>query len=415
MNTLPLELLFVVVGYLDTQTIKRHLTLCKGFHAASEPDLRIIKLIQTNQVYKSELLRTIYAKWNYQKHVVVVTDQNIEDLKKLAKNKVLRVDSFEYFYESQFNQFMIHHRYYQNIVLQNPHFVFTYDEIQVFNYIISYGHDQIAQKALNICTSTFKVEYLEQLIKNTCNNGSLEILKLLYDQVGDLKIDLKSSLKAAVENDHVKIVKLLLSKPIDASFDNNLCLGIACEFGFFEIVNLLMEKVKITQNQQFLLCKAVCSGSLEVCQRLLETMIVEPWFDAGFDSNILVRMAVSNCFYSIFTMLTETCDVDVSDDDNFCVREACENDFITILEDLLNDEKVDPTANDNECIQSAARNGHLRTVRILLKDGRVDYTANDNYALQMAAKDGHTEIVELLLLGDPTRDLVRFFLLESGR
>jgi hypothetical protein len=410
---IPLEVLFVVVGYLDTKTIKEHLTLCKNFHIALKPDLLIIKLIQTKQIYKSKHLKVIYSKWNYQKHVVVVANQNLKELKRLARTKLLRVDSFEDFYESNFNQFMIHHRYLQNIILQNPRFqnnIVSGEKLNsVLNCAINCCHIDIAQKVLTHCTPTFKKKYLKQLINNTCKNGSLEILKLLDNQIGDLVIDFKSSLKAAVENGHTNIVQFLLTKPLDASFDSNLCLGIACEFGFLEIVDLLMGNVTITQNHQFLLCKAVCSGSVEVCERLLETMMIEPWFDPGFDSNICVRMAVSNNSYPIFKLLTEKCNnVDVSDDDNFCAREASENEMVTILEDLLGDEKVDPTANDNECIQSAARNGNICVVKILLKDQRVDYTANDNYAIQMAAKDGHTDIVELLLGADLRHDRVKF-------
>ena len=119
---------------------------------------------------------------------------------------------------------------------------------------------------------------LNDIFKLVCNEGYIDILKPLLDQI-DLTIDDNHAIRWACENGHFEVVKLLLNLPaergVDPSADYNYAIQFSSENGHLDVVKLLLKLpsergVDPTVNNNWAIRLAIQNGHLEVVKVLKE-------------------------------------------------------------------------------------------------------------------------------------------------
>ena len=128
--------------------------------------------------------------------------------------------------------------------------VFEYDTYKfVFKDACENGRLEVVRLLLDIeKRSQFIIPSKHEAFIAACKNGHIEVVKLLLELDGEFRIDVhaedQSGFRYACENNHMEIVKLLLDlkgdRKIDIHAEDEHGFLLACEYGHLELVKFLL-------------------------------------------------------------------------------------------------------------------------------------------------------------------------------
>eukprot|EP01118_Nematostelium_gracile_P006460 TRINITY_DN2081_c0_g1_i11.p1 TRINITY_DN2081_c0_g1~~TRINITY_DN2081_c0_g1_i11.p1 ORF type:complete len:508 (+),score=98.76 TRINITY_DN2081_c0_g1_i11:86-1525(+) len=294
----------------------------------------------------------------------------------------------------------------------------------------SYGMASVVRKLLE--DDRFKSQDNNQALISACENGHLEVVKILldHDSVNLMHIGRfdKYPLLSAIWNRHLEVVDFLLQhRKIDPTFLDNKPWKDAMHkiYRNQPIVVRMLQEERIRANVDFealfdlcikdnlgqILKEVLKSDKIDISERsdiivtavnlghsgVVETLVDDGRFDPSMNDNELIRTASRNGFRKIVKKLLEDPRVDPSSHDNEALLQACELGHKAVIESLLKDARVDPSVNDNEALTQACGRGYEGIVEVLLDDERVDPSADNYSAIKTAMHRGRTDIASLIL------------------
>lgn len=133
--------------------------------------------------------------------------------------------------------------------------------------------------------------------KVACENGHLEIVKLLYSKykdVIDINSDFSSALSFACENGHFEIVKYLCENGADDSVSEYYGFKICCEKGWLKIVKYFVEKghnIRMSNDAGFI--NACINNNIDIVKYFLTKCV---YYKAVIVNNKVKNWKIDNIF-----------------------------------------------------------------------------------------------------------------------
>ena len=297
---------------------------------------------------------------------------------------------------------------------------------------------------------------LNELFHLTCDNGNLDLLKLLLSpqmiyRFPDINKHVNyQCLEILTICDNLEMISYILSKEmrcilpnVDPACNKNELITIACECNSKRVAKFLLsdEVLKYYKNinpadGNNKAIRVACEvGNCEMVEILLSDEIVEkfPSIDPGAEYNeAIVRSCMSGKYDILKILLSERTihmfdSIDPCQDNNKPIRSACSGGHLDIVKLLLSDRitstfpNIKPSAYNNEAIGLACKNNKIEVVKFLLSDEIADRFAKypvdpsdfNNYCLYISSLNGNKGIVEILLQDERVLERGFFLIIDK--
>jgi ankyrin repeat protein len=241
-----------------------------------------------------------------------------------------------------------------------------------------------------------------------CKKGNIVKIKVMIKNNNDLNvhIDDDEPLCNACENGHLDIVKLLLTTYDPNSFDLRLAFTFACEMGQLKIIkyfhnnNISVDAgLNNYENGTSPFMAACGNGKIKTMKFLLKH------YDININSTneLALKLAcIHNQIGAVkFLLNHKNNNININIDDDCIFRMVCKSGHVHLLTYLLNikNNNININSRNDQAFRMSCSSGKLDIVKLLLNivNNNININSMNNFAFHEACKNGHVNVSTFLL------------------